>query len=114
MAQTKVNRYNGVQKPNIIRFQENYNNKLVCDYFTSIVGVENANYLILRIGEIFEVYLKDVFITRALLLDASLKDLAELTPELLILDAGNTNYKGFFDRIGSGNQCVLCVFRRLK
>lgn len=105
----------GTPKENVIKFSHNWNNgKLGLDFFTTIRNADKYSYYQLREGEIFDVVLNGKHLCQALLKDVSLKRFEDMTPELLVLDTGTTDYKTLFEKFHVKDICTLLLFQRLK
>jgi hypothetical protein len=104
----------GTPKVNIIKFSHNWNSKLSGDFFTTIRNADKYSYYQLREGEIFDVVLDGKHFCQALLKDVSLKRFEDMTPELLVLDTGTTDYKELFEKFHVKDICTLLLFQRVK
>jgi len=104
----------GEPKPNVVKFSENWNNKLDCDFFTTIRKPDNFAYYSSRIGETFDVMLDGVKHSEAILLDSAMIDIGDITPELLVLDTGTMEYKTLFEKFGIKDKAVFCLFKKIK
>jgi hypothetical protein len=99
--------------PNKIQFSKNWNNKLNCNFFTTIRKPETFNYYSARVNELFQVLLNNTFFCSAYLKDANLVDLADVNPELHVLDTGSMDWKKIFENFGITKMCTLLLFERL-
>lgn len=115
MYQTRILKFeDGKVSKNIIKFSQNLNNKLNCNFFTTIRRPELFTFYDIRKGEVFDVFLNNTFLFKAFLLDVIFTSLDRITPELLVLDTGTTNYKKIFDKFHIYNKCIILLFERLR
>ena len=113
--QTNIKKYEGGEvKENVIKFSHNWNSKLSGDFFTTIRKAEKYSYYQLRIGETFKVVLNGEHIFDAILHDATLKKIEDITPELMVLDTGTMDYKKLFEKFHVKDTCTLLLFQKLK
>jgi len=115
MTQSNLEKFkSGDLKPNIVKFSHNWNRKLDNGFFTTIRKPEvHFKYYSLRLNEKFDVLLNGKLYCQAMLLDSNVKSIDEITPELLVLDTGTTDYKKLFERFGVKTDCCLLLFKRL-
>jgi hypothetical protein len=104
----------GKTEPNIINFSRNWNKKLYNTFFTTIRKASTQAYYSQRIQEVFDVHLNKELKCRARLLSAELMKLEDITPELLVLDTGTTDWKELFKRFHVVDNCTLLLFVRIE
>jgi hypothetical protein len=104
----------GNVKPNIVNFSSNWNKKLHNTFFTTIRKASTHAYYSQRIQEVFDVHLNKELKCRARLLSAELMRLEDITPELLVLDTGTTDWKELFKRFHVVDNCTLLLFVRIE
>lgn len=120
--QTDIRKYTGgeIIESNVIKFSHNWNmfgdlgGKLNCKYFTTIRKPEVFGFYEQKVGEVFIMELDGKDIGKALLKDATLTSVDKITPELLVLDTGTTDYKKLFEKFHVINQCVLLLFEKIE
>ena len=81
---------------NVIRFCNNWNNKLNCDYFTTIRSELSFKYYLSKINKVFRVELNKRINTYAKLISVRTEVLEEIDELILILDTGTTHFKPIF------------------
>lgn len=67
-----------------IRFSSNWNNKLNCSCFTTF-RVKSDKY---KVGEVYEIYLKEEFICQARIVDMRVMKLREVDDWAAMIDTG--------------------------
>lgn len=114
-TQTDIRKYDeGKPMENKIKFSHNWNNKLGGKFFTTIRKPELFNFYEPRVGEIFDVVLNDQIVCKALLKDATLTNIDKITPELLVIDTGNLDYRNLFEKFHVFDACILLLFEKVE
>jgi hypothetical protein len=96
----------------VIKFSENYNNKLNCIYFTSVRYESSKMY---KVGAIYKVYIADLFIKKALLLKVEKVSLFSLSETDCYIDGacGHVTYVHKFEEFYPHVDVSATLFSRL-
>jgi len=99
-----------------IKFSKNWNNKLNCEFFTTIRKFNKKKYdfYLKYYDVVFDVILKGKKICEAKLVDIEKIKLSEITPALLYIDTGQFHPLDVFKNFGikSDDFVILLLFRR--
>jgi len=109
----------------VLRFGDNWNNKLQCDYFTVIRKEKEGlyDYYVKRVDEEFQIRLKGRDYCKAILVDAIRYTFGDLNPAILVMDSGEFAC-GIHDTsegagkvynqfgIGLGDNVILMIMKR--
>ena len=79
-----------------LKFMHNWNNKLNCDYYTTIRLIQNGNDKYWRKNDILDVYIKETFLHNAEIIDIMKCDLKSI-PNYLLLTDSKMNQKQFIE-----------------
>lgn len=107
---------------NIINFENNYNNKLNCDIFTTIRKTDRNRYenYLLKTGEKFNITLNNEFYCLAQLIKVDHEKYSKMNDYLLVLDTGMTNFTGInqlMKKYGLKNiddNMIILTFKKIK
>jgi hypothetical protein len=101
-----------------IKFQHNWNNKLGCDYFTTIrrFTPDKLEYYKTAVDDEFDVLLNGVSKGHAKLMGWRKSILSDIAPELLICDTGSPKAFDVFRKFGLtlSSEVLVLLFKNIK
>lgn len=97
-----------------INFNENYNNKLNCTYYTTI---RKKNYEKYKIGNVYQITLNDKFLHKSVLVGIKYIDInIKNSPDFYIeLDTGmnEPDFSKLFEELGLDGYCMILLLRKI-